>query len=300
MPIWQHVGPHSELRGDEDPEGVVAAMPGQVYTKIVGGTVTQYVKGSGTGMSGWTAANSGVHTHPWSQVTRAPAFIIEGDSRLTDSRSPTAHVHGVTDLPSVTSYLDSLSTTRGAVLRRGAAGWEAIPPSSTVGFVLTSNGTNQDPTYQAVPASGGGPSLVQLTNAQTAANATLANLVGLSFSLTANVLYQFTFFVTFRSTLATVGLKIGLTFPTATRQACVVRIPIAGTGAGGESQGVITVSGGSVVGSAVPAINTDYLARADGMIRPLVNGTIQLQFAAETTGLVTAQKESCGMLTTVP
>lgn len=136
--------------------------------------------------------------------------------------------------------------------------------------------------------------------AQTATTATLANITGMSFAVTSGVYYHFKFLVTFRSTLATVGLKLGLTFPAVTRFSGSCRIPIAAAGAGGELQGPITATGGSVSGSAVAVINTDYCAICEGIILPSANGTLQLQFAAETTGAtVTVQPESVGFLYTV-
>lgn len=42
-----------------------------------------------------------------------------------------------------------LGSTRGSVAERGASVWSSVPPSSTAGFALTSNGTGADPTYQA-------------------------------------------------------------------------------------------------------------------------------------------------------
>lgn len=53
-----------------------------------------------------------------------------------------------------TTILDSISSTRGAILYRGASGWVALAPG-TNGYVLTSNGTGADPTYQAAGGSSG-------------------------------------------------------------------------------------------------------------------------------------------------
>lgn len=152
-----------------------------------------------------------------------------------------------------------------------------------------------------LPASGGGPASCRKSGAaQTATTATLANVTGMSFSVTAGVYYHFKFLVSFRSSVATVGLKLGLTFPAVTRFSGSCRIPIAAAGAGGELQGPISASGGSVSGSAVPAINTDYCAICEGVILASANGTLQLQFAAETTGAtVTLQPETVGFLYTV-
>lgn len=150
------------------------------------------------------------------------------------------------------------------------------------------------------PSGGGGPSSVKSTADQTKTDGTLINVTNCSFSLTSGVYYKFQFLITFRSSVATVGLKIGLTFPGITRFSCTAQIPIAAAGAGGTLQGYITASGGAVTGTAVAAINTDYLAVVDGLILPSANGTLQLQFAAETTGAtVTCRQGTCGVLYTL-
>lgn len=60
----------------------------------------------------------------------------------------------------VTSVLDrALGATRGAILRRGASGWEIVAPSATVGLPWVSAGTGADPLYQVVGVVGGGTGL---------------------------------------------------------------------------------------------------------------------------------------------
>lgn len=54
-----------------------------------------------------------------------------------------------TAFASLSSVMDTaFGSTRGSILRRGASGWEIVAPG-TSGYVLTSNGANADPTYQA-------------------------------------------------------------------------------------------------------------------------------------------------------
>lgn len=57
----------------------------------------------------------------------------------------------------VTAILDrALASTRGSIIRRGAAGWEAVVPSATVGLPWVSAGTGADPLYQVLAVVGGG------------------------------------------------------------------------------------------------------------------------------------------------
>lgn len=62
---------------------------------------------------------------------------------------------GVPESITIQQVLDWLSTTRGAVLYRGAGGWAARIPN-TVGYVLTDGGVGADPDW-ASPAGGGTP-----------------------------------------------------------------------------------------------------------------------------------------------
>lgn len=129
-------------------------------------------------------------------------------------------------------------------------------------------------------------------------NATLSD-TGLLFAVSSGVYYAFQFFGTYRSTVLTVGVKLGLTVPAFTRFGAQVRIGgFAGDGAGSEYQGVINASGDSVFSTAVAAINVDMPFTVEGVLVPSTNGTLMLQYAAETTGAtVTLRQGSCGILT---
>lgn len=150
-----------------------------------------------------------------------------------------------------------------------------------------------------------GPSaltFVKLTADET--GKTDANLVntGLSFAVVSGTYYKFRFDVVYRSTVLTVGLKIGLTTPTFT--VFSARALIAGFAADGVGEpfaGNITSSGDSVISTAVVATGTDYVATVEGIILPSANGTLMLQYAAETTGAtVTVRRSSAGELVTLP
>ena len=79
-----------------------------------------------------------------------------------------------------------------------------------------------------------------------------------------------------------------------------MRTMIAADGAGGEFQGAISSSGDAVVPTAVPAINTDYLAIVEGLLLPSADGTLQLRARTETgTTIVTVRQGSIGMLYTL-
>ena len=207
----------------------------------------------------------------------AANVVVQGnDARLSDARTPLAHNHTASEITSGVIAMARLATGT---------------PDGTK--FIADDGTLK------TPSGGGGPTKVRKTGDQTKTDGTLVNATDLSFSVVANTTYRFKFGLIFRSTVATVGLKCTVTFPAVTVFAATARIPIAVDGAGMEFQGAISSSGDAVTGSAVPAINVDYFAVVEGIIRPSANGTLQLQFAAETTGAtVTLKANSVGELDT--
>lgn len=93
-------------------------------------------------------------------VTGAAAAVGTSDQAARED-----HRHDIdTD-----AVLDTIDSTRGTILSRGNTGWRGIDPG-TSGYVLTSNGTGADPTYQA--ASSGAPADAQYVTLAT--NGTLS------------------------------------------------------------------------------------------------------------------------------
>lgn len=129
---------------------------------------------------------------------------------------------------------------------------------------------------------GPGSTIVRLNADHAAFTATgLANVTGLSFPVSSGVACRFEFLVAFRSAATTTGIRLGLTFPAATVFAGTVTSLFAADGSGALFAGALTASDDSVVSSATPAINTDYLAKVEGFIIPSANGTLQLRAATE-------------------
>lgn len=127
-------------------------------------------------------------------------------------------------------------------------------------------------------------------------NATLVD-TGLSFAVTNGVYYRFRFYVLYRSSATPIGLKLGLTTPTFTRYAATQRISQGSASATAEYQGGLSASGNSYITANVNAINTDYIAVIEGDILPSADGTLMVQYAAETTGAtVTMRQGSAGEL----
>jgi hypothetical protein len=142
----------------------------------------------------------------------------------------------------------------------------------------------------------GGGSVVKKTADQTFNSATPANVTSLSFAVVAGRYYRYEFWVIVRSDTSTVGVALGVTYPAVTR-AAATGMGLIASGAGGSFDTAITASGGHVITTAVPVINTDYLAKVEGLIVPSANGTLQLQARTETgTTVVTVRQGSCGFL----
>lgn len=118
----------------------------------ISNTVQRVLTNSGIGPTGgivpaWSQIEtSGLADH---SVTLAKLQEIATQRVLGRSTAGTGDVELVT----ITQILDWISTTRGVVLFRGAAGWQALAPSSD-GDVLTTHGAGADPTWEPVSAAG--------------------------------------------------------------------------------------------------------------------------------------------------
>lgn len=87
----------------------------------------------------------------------AANVAVQGnDSRLSDSRTPTAHNHSTSDINAGTLGVARGGTGAGTLASHGVmvgngTGAVAVTGTGTAGQVLTSNGASADPTFQNVP-----------------------------------------------------------------------------------------------------------------------------------------------------
>lgn len=138
---------------------------------------------------------------------------------------------------------------------------------------------------------------VHLATDQLFSSATPADVRGLALPVRAGRIYRFEFACIVRSDTITVGVAASITYPPAARFAATMRTMFAADGAGGEWQGAITASDDAVVPTDVPAANTDYELRIDGVIAPSATGTLQLRARTETgTTTVTVRAGSMAFL----
>jgi hypothetical protein len=140
-------------------------------------------------------------------------------------------------------------------------------------------------------------SAVKKTVDQTANVVALADVTSLVFPLVAGRTYKFEFTIAYRTAVLTTGIALSVAVPAFTTLAATARSLFAVDGSGAEFIGAITASNDTVIATAVPVANTDYMAKVEGIIVPSANGNVQLRFASEVgASLVTIRAGSVGLL----
>lgn len=108
--------------------------------------------GAGTGISvtadAVNLADTAVTPGSYGDATHVSTFTVDQQGRLTAAASVAI------TYPSASTTLDTISSTRGSILYRGALGWSALAPGAA-GYVLQSGGSGADPSWVA-PSGGGG------------------------------------------------------------------------------------------------------------------------------------------------
>jgi hypothetical protein len=74
--------------------------------------------------------------------------VQAGVSVKVDATQLAAYANAVYVSPGASAILDTLGSTRGSLLYRGATNWTTLPPGAA-GQVVTANGTGEDPTWGA-------------------------------------------------------------------------------------------------------------------------------------------------------
>lgn len=130
-------------------------------------------------------------------------------------------------------------------------------------------------------------------------NVTLVSATDLQFSAVAGNSYYLEYTIRFRSSLASNGVAftIATSSVAAGTIAALVNIPIAVDGTAALFSGNITTLGDLVVGTAVEAINTDYICNIKGIFECTTSGIIVPQFRSELNGnTVTFRKGSIALV----
>jgi len=136
--------------------GLVPAMAGYVLTDNGPGAVPTYQAPALTPPDGTAQLDTITTTEGDLVVRGASAWIGLGPSTLDyvltsngPGNVPSFQPAYVTP-PDGTAQLDTITTTEGDIVARGASAWQALAPG-TVAYVLTSNGPGVLPSFQAVP-----------------------------------------------------------------------------------------------------------------------------------------------------
>lgn len=180
--------------------------------------------------------------------------------------------------------LDLISSTRGSVLYRGASGWAALAPG-TDGHVLKSGGAGADPSWAA---NAGGWTYVKLaSDFSMSSSATPSNVTGLSFTPAANTSYIIEGLFLVSTTVATNGVRPGVSWPTGLSGygAGQIRVThsVAGDTHGGDSQ----LSDFSAPASGQPGTESEaFLARMEALMTTGASpsGNFQVTLRSEGTG----------------
>lgn len=139
---WATISPTITLGGDLTGSATLTNLTSQTLTA----TATK-VNGVAYGASPSTntvPVVTGANTVTYEAVPNAAL----ANSAITIGGASTALGGAVT----ATTILDSVGSTRGSLLERGAAGWAIVSPG-TATYVLTSNGAGADPSYQQISLS---------------------------------------------------------------------------------------------------------------------------------------------------
>lgn len=129
------------------------------YAPVIGGGTVSAPHSIAVGTSGQALVSAGGTADPaFGAINLAGgAGVVTGalplaniasigtSTLLGNSGTASAAASAIT-MSAALDFITSAST-RGTILYRGASGWAALAPSSTIGAVLASNGTGADPSY---------------------------------------------------------------------------------------------------------------------------------------------------------
>lgn len=231
------------------------AFPAAPVTTVAGRTGAVVLSSSDISGLG-TAASLNVGTASGNVVQ------LDGASRIPASTLP---VNALT----TTSALDGdVSGTSSALTVQKIQGVPVSATAPTAGQALVYNGTAWVPTT-------GFPSFARKTADQAYTSTTAAAVTGLSATITAGVTYKYKFNILYTSAATTTGLKVGITYPTATIASGLANIASGNDGTGAYFQGVLNTSGDVVTSANTPTTALQY-ATVEGIIQPTATGTLQL------------------------
>lgn len=234
----------------------------------------------------------------------APADITFAATQRVAARNTAGG--GAGEEVTASQLFDWISSTRGVLAYRGAAGWAALAPG-TSGHVLTSQGAGADPVW-AAPAGGDDTRLI--VGALTAdpgdiTGITLVELAGLTKTIGVGI-WIFEYFVIYQTSATGSGVEFVVDH-TGTDTAFVSNARFGTTGGAaatgiadqvgtGSAAGLMEVKTQRTAGArpgvtiGVDTANADCLMIVEGVIRVSVSGDLKIFMAAELAGQVCRAK----------
>lgn len=184
----------------------------------------------------------------------------------------------VNALQTSSTFSGDVSGTSSTITVNKIRGVAVSATAPTAGQAMVYDGTQWVPTT-------GFPLFSKKTTDQTFNVTAPASATSLSFAVLPGSTYKFKFTVIYTSAATNTGLRLGLTYPTATAASAMANISSGVDGTGAFFQGVLNSSGDSVVAAATPqAAPAVMLAYVEGIIVPSAAGDVQLTAASELAG----------------
>lgn len=255
-------------------------------------TITGILKGNGTAMSAAIASDfptlnqnttgnaatvttNANLTGPVTSVGNATSVTVNAITNAMLAQIPTQTFKGRTSAG--TGNVEDLTATQAtAMLNTFTTSAQGMVPASGGG---TTNFLRADGTF-AAPSGTNYRNLVSLgsdvINSSAVAN-TLADVTGLSFTVTAGTTYHFYALIPYTSAITTTGSRWTINAPTTTLLNYTSRYTLTAT-----SQTINFASAVSIpAASNASSLTAGNVAILEGVIKPSANGTVQIRFASE-------------------
>lgn len=171
----------------------------------------------------------------------------------------------------IQALLDSISSTQGTILFRGASSWTSLAPT-TAGYLLQTNGAAANPSWVAPPAVSPWTQGVKTSADQSRTSSTaLTDATDMSFAVAANTYYDFQFVLLTSGGLG--GLQVSVTCPASPTSFLFSPVNFLGATTSGAA---VTIFGTPASSWAISLIVSGYLNNGANA------GNVQLQFAQQT------------------
>ncbi len=214
--------------------------------------------------------------------------IKEGDSRLSDARTPLGHNQDASTI--TTGTLDGDRLPGLSVTRKGGAPATGTPSGKYL---------KDDGTWATIAGGGGGISVLKKTADQIINGTTWQDITDLTFAVLADTDYAFKFYIVFRSAALTTGFRFSLGGPAGVVDYFMTYQTVANSATAGVAtwlQKHSTLWESMTATLATVAVNQDLVCMIEGRIKVGATGTLAVRVASELPNNdLVIQKGSWGM-----